>query len=118
MINVNCKNQRMWLFEKEGTIRGSILVSGGKDAKGNFKEGDFLPVKFSNACQDEIWDKFGGNVPNEATFDCSGFIAVNSYNDKNKDGKLIKFFECIITKIEKVDELEEKVLSTRKRGSK
>lgn len=111
MINVNCENQRVYLFEKDGLITGSILVSGGKDAQGNKKDGSFMRVRFSNEQQDYIWSKTKGQVPKEASLECSGFLTTDTY----KDNKSIVY---VVTKITKFEDIKDGPLpTTRKRGS-
>lgn len=84
MVNVNAKNERVYVKVSGDYVFGSVLVSGGKDAKGKAKANGFVNVKFSNQCQDNIFAYFKGNIPNVIVLDMDGFIAWNEYNNKSE----------------------------------
>ena len=97
MINVNAKKERVWTKVSGDYIFGSVLVSGGKDEKGNYKANGFVNVRFSNECQDNIYDTFNGEIPQVIVCDMEGFMSWNEYETIKED-------ILVITKISNIAE--------------
>lgn len=89
MINVNAKEERVWLNDNgKGVISGSVLVYGGKDVKGENKPNGFMNVNFSNEVLDKIFD---ANVWEEEKSQCcitcsfKGFLVHDEYKDIKRE---------------------------------
>ena len=113
-VNVNCKGERVFTKISGDYVLGSILVSGGKDAKGNYLPNGFMHVKFSNDCQDAIFDYFDGDVPNEIKCDMNGFLTWNEF----KDIKEVLLVVTKVTNIEEYSKVKETPFKTTRRGNK
>lgn len=113
-VNVNCKGERVFVKISGDYVLGSILVSGGKDVKGNYLPNGFMRVKFSYDCQDAIYDHFNGDVPKEIKCDMEGFLTWNEYKD-------IKEVLLVVTKVSNIEEyskVKETPFTKTRRGTK
>lgn len=93
MIDVNAKEQVVYLSFVKGNFYGSVLIGGGKDVDGNNKPNGFMNVNFSNVCQDIIYDTdnlFENEETTKATIVCDfkGFLVHDEYKGK-KEEKII-----------------------------
>lgn len=119
MINVDAREQVVYLSFVKGNFYGSVLISGVKDIDGNKKPNGFMNVNFSGECQDIIYDTddlFENEETTKATIVCdfSGFLVHDEYNDKKEE-------KIIVTKISDVrpyknEKVKEKPARPARRG--
>lgn len=94
MINVNAKEQVIYVNFNGRGVFGSVLIGGGKDQEGNQKPNGFMNVNFSGACADKIYDMEDLTDETKA-IKCNfkGFLVHNEYG-------VVKEEKIIVTDID------------------